>query len=141
MEEPVTSSERCLRTMGRRMTPQRRLVVDILSQAEGHLDATDIYERGRRRDARLSLATVYRTLSILKEAGVVRELHLDDEHHHYELDDQDKHSHLICLSCGRVIEVDSAAFVEAAQAVGQAHDFEIATAHVELTGYCADCRR
>ncbi len=141
MEDQVPLSERYLKTMGRRMTPQRRLVVDILSQAEGHLDATDIYERGRRQDARLSLATVYRTLNILKEAGVVRELHLDDEHHHYELDHQDKHSHLICLSCGRVIEVDSTAFAEAAETIGQLYDFRIASAHVELTGYCADCRR
>ncbi len=54
MEDQVPLSERYLKTMGRRMTPQRRLVVDILSQAEGHLDATDIYERGRRQDARLS---------------------------------------------------------------------------------------
>ncbi len=141
MEDQVLFSERCLRLIGRRMTPQRRLVVDILSQAEGHLDATDIHERGRHHDARLSLATVYRALNILKEAGVVRELHLDDEHHHYELDHQDKHSHLICRSCGQVIEVDSTAFVEVARAIGQAHDFEIASTHVELTGYCTDCRR
>lgn len=141
MEEQVPFSEWCLKTIGRRATSQRRLVMDILLQAESHLDATDIYERGRRQDARLSLSTVYRTLNVLKEAGVVRELHLDDEHHHYELDHPDKHSHLICLSCGRVIEVDSAAFVEAAQAAGQVHNFEVTSTHVELTGYCADCRR
>jgi Fe2+ or Zn2+ uptake regulation protein len=72
---------------------------------------------------------------------VVRERHLDDEHHHYELDGQDKHSHLVCLVCGRVIEMESTAFVEAALAAGEAHGFEIASAQVELTGYCADCRQ
>jgi Fe2+ or Zn2+ uptake regulation protein len=104
------------------------------------LDASQIYQQGRRHDPRLSLSTVYRTLSVLKETDVVRELHLDDEHHHYELDGKDEHSHLVCLSCGRVIEVDSTAFATAALAVGADHDFEIAGAQVELAGYCASCR-
>jgi Fur family ferric uptake transcriptional regulator len=141
MDDLGIFSERRLRAAGKRMTSQRELVVGILSQAKGHLDANDIYELGRRQDARLSLATVYRTLSVLKETGVVRELHLDDEHHHYELDNQDKHSHLVCLRCGRVMEVDSTVFAEAARAVGQAQDFEVTSTHVELTGYCADCRQ
>lgn len=141
MDDLAILSERRLRVAGKRITPQRKLVVGILSQAKGHLDANDIYELGRRQDARLSLATVYRTLSVLKETGVVRELHLDDEHHHYELDGQGKHSHLVCLTCGRVIEVESTAFVEAAMAAGEAQGFEIASTHVELTGYCADCRQ
>jgi Fur family ferric uptake transcriptional regulator len=141
MDENTGIGVRRLRLAGKRITPQRRLVLDILAGAKGHLDATDIYERGRRRDAQLSLSTVYRTLSALKEAGVVRELHLDEEHHHYELDSEDGHLHLVCLACGRVIEVDSDAFRKTVEAAGEVHDFEIASAQVELTGYCAACRR
>jgi Fe2+ or Zn2+ uptake regulation protein len=141
MENLTSPGERRLRASRKRITPQRRLILDILSHADGHLDASAIYARARHRAARLSLATVYRTLNALKQAGVVRELHLDDERHYYELDRQDKHSHLVCLVCGRVVEVESAAFVEAARAAGQAHGFEVATAHVELTGYCESCRR
>jgi Fe2+ or Zn2+ uptake regulation protein len=140
VEDLVAVGERRLRAAGKRITPQRKLVLEVLGQASGHLDASEIYERGRRLDARLSLSTVYRTLSVLKETGVVRELHLNGEHHHYELDDKDEHSHLLCLSCGRVIEVDSSAFAEAAVAVGQAHGFQVSTTQVELTGYCAACR-
>jgi Fe2+ or Zn2+ uptake regulation protein len=139
MGDLAVLSKRRLKAAGKPVTPQRKLVVDILSQARGHLDASEIYQRGRRRDARLSLATVYRTLNVLKEIGVVRELHLDDEHHHYELDRPDKHSHLVCLGCGRVIEVDSAAFAEAAQAAGEAYGFAVSSTQVELTGYCAAC--
>jgi Fe2+ or Zn2+ uptake regulation protein len=80
-------------------------------------------------------------LGVLKETGVVRELHLDDEHHHYELDEEDEHLHLVCLACGRVLEVESAAFLEAAAAASRTHGFEIASTQVELTGYCTDCRR
>jgi Fur family ferric uptake transcriptional regulator len=141
MDDLAVVSERRLRAAGKRITPQRKLVLGILTATNGHLDAHDIYELGRRQDARLSLSTVYRTLSALKEAGVVNELHLDEEHHHYELYGQDEHSHLVCLECGKVMEVDSGAFAEAAADTAKAHGFAIATAQVELTGYCADCRQ
>lgn len=141
MNDLAVVGERRLKLAGKRITNQRKLVLAILAEADGHLDAYDIYERGLQRDTRLSLSTVYRTLNILKEADLVRELHLDDEHHHYELDDQDEHSHLVCLECGRVIEVDSSAFAEVAKATGEAHGFEIASAQVELTGLCADCQQ
>lgn len=141
MDDLVRAGERRLRANNKRLTPQRKLVLAILAEAGGHLDAPDIYERARQRDDELSLSTVYRTLGVLKETGIVRELHLDEEHHHYELDDEDGHSHLVCLSCGRVIEVDSSAFVEAALVTAETHRFEIASAQVELRGYCSRCRR
>jgi Fe2+ or Zn2+ uptake regulation protein len=141
MEDLVATSEHRLRAAGKRITPQRKLVLGILAQTSGHLDAYDIYERGRHHDANLSLSTVYRTLNVLKETGVVNELHLDDEQHHYELDKKGEHSHLVCLACGRVIEVDTAIFSETALAVGEEHGFEIASAQVELAGYCANCQR
>jgi Fe2+ or Zn2+ uptake regulation protein len=139
MGDLAKQGEHQLRKAGRRLTPQRRLILDILSKADAHLDAQAIYERARVRESRLSLATIYRTLSILKETGLVHELHLDAEHHHYELAGKEEHSHLVCLGCGCVIEVDNAAFFEAAMAVSQAHGFELASAQVELSGYCREC--
>jgi Fur family ferric uptake transcriptional regulator len=131
--------ERRLRAAGKRITPQRKLVLGILAEASTHLDAHDIYERGRRHDSYLSLATVYRTLALLKEAGLIHELHLDDEHHHYELTSKQEHSHLICLGCGLIIEVDSTAFAQAAEAAGVGYGFRVTNAQVEVTGYCSDC--
>lgn len=139
-DELAMVGESGVRASGKRLTPQRRLVLHVLDEAGSHLDASEIYARAHRQDVRLSLATVYRTLSMLKQTGAVRELHLDEEHHHYELDRKDGHSHFVCLGCGRVIEVDSAAFLEAARAVGHDYNFEAAGAQVELTGVCADCR-
>lgn len=141
MDDLAVVGERRLRAAGKRVTPQRRLILRILDQTTGHLDANDIHERARRQDARLSLATVYRTLGALREIGVVQELHLDGEHHHYELVGKEEHSHLVCLACGRVIEVDSTTFAKTALAVGEAYGFEIASAQMELAGYCADCRQ
>jgi Fe2+ or Zn2+ uptake regulation protein len=141
MDDLATISERRLRAAGKRITPQRKLVLDILAQTSGHLNAGDIYDRGRRKDTSLSLSTVYRTLNTLKETGVVRELHLDEEQHHYELDAKDEHSHLVCLACGQVIEVETAVLTEMTSALGELYGFEIASAQVELTGYCAHCRQ
>ena len=81
MNDLMVVGECRLRAAGKRITPQRKLVLGILARAtmgkdSAHLDAYDIYERGRSQDANLSLSTVYRTLSVLKDAGVVRELHL-----------------------------------------------------------------
>ena len=141
MDDLAISGERRLRAASRRITPQRRLILDTLAQAGSHLDAGEIYERVRLRDPRLSLSTIYRTLAALKASGAVRELHLDQEHHHYELDNQDRHSHLVCMECGRVIEVDGEPFAQVAQVVGQAHGFDVTATQVELTGRCAECRQ
>ena len=141
MDDRIATGVRRLRTSGKRITPQRKAVLSILAEANTHLAAQDIYARARQCDADLSLATVYRTLNILRETGVVHELHLDGEHHHYELSAKEEHSHLVCLGCGRVIEVDSAAFCQAAKEIGEAHGFVVATAQVELAGYCETCHR
>lgn len=141
MDDLVTTGLRRLRAAGKRITPQRKLILSILAESSQHLDAHDIYERGRSRDMHLSLSTVYRTLNILKDTGVVHELHLEDDHHHYELDGKDEHSHLVCLGCGQVIEVNGAVFAGAAMAAGEAYGFEIASARVELMGYCVACRK
>jgi Fur family ferric uptake transcriptional regulator len=141
MDDLVRAGQRRLRAAGKRITAQRKLVLEVLAQSGIHLDANDIFERARRVDKRLSLSTIYRTLNAFKETGVVRELHLDQEHHHYELDAKDEHSHLVCLECSRVTEVASDAFSEAAEETARSHGFEIASAQVELTGYCADCRQ
>jgi Fur family transcriptional regulator, ferric uptake regulator len=139
MEDLVPGYERRLREAGKRITPQRQLVLSVLAGVDGHLDAQEIYERGRRRDPRLSLSTVYRTISALKETGAVRELHLEGEQHHYELDKKKEHSHLVCVACGRVIEVDSNVFEKAAAAASKDHGFQVTSAQVELSGFCAAC--
>jgi Fe2+ or Zn2+ uptake regulation protein len=140
MEGLAIAAEHRLRAAGKRITPQRKLILGILTQTNRHLDANDIYERGRRLDSSLSLSTVYRTLGMLKEIGFVQELHLDGEHHHYELDTKGEHSHLICIQCDKVIEVDSDAFIAAASQAGELHGFQITNAQVELEGYCARCQ-
>lgn len=129
-----------LRAEKRRLTSQRELLLGII-QERGHLDADEIYRLAKRRRPRLSLSTVYRTLSLLKELGLVEELHLGEEHHHYEAKaatEAGEHHHIVCLGCGKVIECR---LTEDLQELGRKHGFTVVNAQVELVGYCSDCRK
>ena len=137
MKEPLRAD---LRRAGRRITPQRLLILDVMRRGGGHLDADEIYRRAKTKAPTLSLSTVYRTIGVLKDAGLIEELHLDEEHHHYELKDEAGHHHLICQGCGRIIEFDcpfSQAFL---CDLGEQYDFQISAVQLNLTGYCSDCR-
>jgi Fe2+ or Zn2+ uptake regulation protein len=129
-----------LRAEGKRITPQRNLVLRVIRDSDGHLDADEIYRRSREKDPRISLSTVYRNLNLLKELGVIIELHLDQEHHHYELRDAMEHYHLICSDCGRVMEFDSALVGELKDQMSQQNDFLITRVHIDLVGLCSECR-
>ena len=134
------SDRKILRQAGKRITPQRLLILETMREAGGHLDADEIYRLARQKAPRLSLSTVYRTLAMLKEAGLVDELHLGEEHHHYEIKG-DGHHHLICQGCGKVIEFECPFSQELLHALGEEYDFEIAGIHLDLVGYCAECRQ
>jgi Fe2+ or Zn2+ uptake regulation protein len=126
---------------GLRITNQRTLILGIIRHGKGHLDADEVYRRARRKQPRLSLSTVYRTLQILKKLGLVAEVHFDEDHHHYEVRPAIEHHHLVCLGCGRVIEFQYPLARLVKKNVPQARDFEIAGSEVRITGYCPVCRR
>jgi Fur family ferric uptake transcriptional regulator len=133
--------ERKLSATGERITPQRRLIARILQEQGGHLSAEEIHQLARRQQPRLSLATVYRTLRWLKEAGLVHELRLNGERHRYEVERQEPHQHMVCLNCGRVIEFTCGHCPEVHGDLADQHGFRITGARVKLLGYCADCTR
>lgn len=129
-----------LRAEGKRITPQRSLLLDVIRRSKGHLGADQIYHLARERDPRISLSTVYRNLNLLKELGLISRLHLDEEHHHYELKDAANHYHLICSSCGRVIEFDSSLVEQLVADVSAEKDFVVERVRIDLTGLCVECR-
>ena len=124
-----------------RATNQRALIMRVIRQGRGHLDADEIYRRARENKPRLSLSTVYRNLQILKKLGLVEELHFDEEHHHYEVKPSVEHHHLVCLGGGKVIEFQQPLTSYVEKNVTQAKDFDITETEVRVSGYCAQCRR
>jgi len=129
-----------LNTLGLRHTTQRSLIMEIIREGHGHLDADEIYRRARAKQPRISLSTVYRTLKALKEPGVIEELHLDDTHHHYEIRSNIKHHHLVCLECGKVVEFEYPIARYVRRNISEAKDFDIADIDLCIKGYCAHCR-
>ena len=96
-----------VKSRGIRLTAQRRVLIEEMQNADRHLDAALLYERARRRDARVDLATVYRTLGMLKRMGLIDELdlmHLNGEKHYYEARTSRDHVHLACFTCGKIEE-------------------------------------
>lgn len=132
---------KALNSAGLRVTNQRALLLEIIRQGEGHLDAFELYRRARERQPRLSLSTVYRALQKFKKLGLVEEVHFDETHHHYEVKPSSEHHHLVCLGCGRVIEFHYPLARQVKRNVPEAKDFDIIGTELRMTGYCSRCRQ
>ncbi len=127
--------------IGQRMTAQRRLLLDIIRNAEGHLEADEILRLAKEKDDRISLSTVYRNLNLLKESGLVLERHLGEEHHHYELNNGPDHHHLICTECGDVFEFESPLSEMMMAEVESASRFRINRIEIDMQGLCPNCQK
>lgn len=132
-----------LRQRGFRLTRQRRILLDLLDQSGEHLDAESLYQLAHERDAKLNRVTVYRTLKMLKEGGLVDELdlmhHVGDQHY-YETRSKQEHAHIICLRCGRVEEFFGDPLQRLRRQVESHLGFQILIARTEIGGYCAHCQ-
>ncbi len=135
--------EQELISRGVRMTHQRRLLVEIIQSADRHLDALELWEKARQRDATLNKVTVYRTLALLKKHGLVDELdllHLQGGRHYYEARTTRDHIHLACLKCGRIQEFESSLFEKLKGQIERERRFHINVVRVEAGGYCDKCQ-
>ena len=129
-----------LRSAGRRLTPQRRLILQVLEESDGHLDADALYDRVKARDPDVSLATVYRTLAVLREIGLVEEHRLGEDHGHYEAVRQEPHYHFTCLRCGKVIEFDTPLMAQVERELYEQEGVRATSTYLHVSGYCAQCR-
>jgi Fur family ferric uptake transcriptional regulator len=130
-----------LRAQGRRITPQRQLVLDVIETSGEHLDAEAVYQRAHEHDPRISLATVYRTLAVLKDMGLVEQRYLSRNHarEHYEPLGAPEHYHFTCRACGQAVEFQSRHVQRMRDEVARMLGAEVAQACVCLEGYCAQC--
>ena len=124
---------------GHPLTAQRRLLLDLLREADGHIDAKELYRRASSRDESISPATVYRTLNLFKELGLVDERRLGKVRCYYELKRSNEHQHLVCKGCGKVIEFESPLVTKLVDTIRREHGFKMTKAELYLEGYCLDC--
>ena len=133
------SSDNTIKMQGHFLTSQRRLLLDLIRDSEGHLDAKELYQRARARDESIGPATVYRSLNLFKELGLVDERRLGKLRCYYEIKQSPEHQHLLCQGCGKVIEFQNPHFQKLIKAVQREHGFKIAKAELYLEGYCPNC--
>ena len=126
--------------LGKRTTAQRKLLLELILQAGGHLDADELYRRAREREGTISLSTVYRNLKLFKELGLVEERHFAEDHHRYEAKAEVEHYHLVCLGCGKVVEFLSPLAKQMEHEIGLENGFIITGAEICIKGYCPRCR-
>jgi Fur family transcriptional regulator, ferric uptake regulator len=125
---------------GYRMTKQRDTLLDVVERAEGHLDADGIYDLARRRDPRISLSTVYRTLNLLKRHDLVDAPRLSRSHHHYELKSAGpQHFHLVCVDCGGVQDVGGGLLDGLRDGLQLERGFRPTEIHLDVQGHCGRC--
>jgi len=123
---------------GQRLTRQRALLLELLREGRGHWDADELYMRAKKRYSKISLSTVYRCLKLFKTLGLIHELHLKEEHHHYEGRAVKGHYHLVCLSCGKIMDFDSPEIQRMKEGIQRDKGFEVKGA--EISGICPSCR-
>lgn len=133
-----------LQSSGYKLTTQRRAIIDTFIENEGkHLNTEEIYELVRTRYPEIGLATVYRTLQILEDMDIIYKHNFDDKCSRYELNHKEEdhhHHHLICLKCGKVIEVEDDLLDELEDKIDKNNNFKIINHKVKFFGYCSDCR-
>jgi Fur family ferric uptake transcriptional regulator len=130
-----------LHQRGLRMTPQREMVLAALHKLDGHVAVEDVYERVHARSASVDKTTVYRTLELMHELGLVHVADLGDGILRYELALHEPHTHLLCTRCGCLLTVGCAILDPLAERLSREYDFSLDQGHQVIRGLCGPCRR
>jgi Fur family transcriptional regulator, ferric uptake regulator len=139
----LAATKDTLKQRGIRLTRQRQLLLELIDQSGKHLDAESLYQMAHVRDPKLNRVTVYRTLKLLKEGGLVDELdllHYDGDQHYYETRTKQEHAHIVCLRCGKVEEFFGEVLQRLRRQIEATFGFQIVVARTEIGGYCAHCQ-
>jgi Fur family transcriptional regulator, ferric uptake regulator len=140
---PPESMQGSLKKKGVRLTRQRQILLELIDHSGQHLDAEGLYQLAKERDPKLNRVTVYRTLKMLKEGGLVDELdlmHFTGDAHFYETRLKQEHAHVICLRCGKVEEFFGEPLQRLKNRIEAHFGFQVVLARTEVGGFCSHCQ-
>jgi Fur family ferric uptake transcriptional regulator len=138
----IGSFAQYLNTRKLKLTPERKIILQEMLNSRGHVEAEDLLFNLKKKAKRTSRATVYRTLELLVDSGIVRKVDLGHGHSHYELvANHPHHEHMICLKCGRVIEFSDKAMEGALRKLCSKRGFEQTLHLFQVFGYCEKCKK
>jgi len=129
-----------LHEQGYRVTGARRAILQELVSSSGHVSADELAALVNRRAPRVGRMTVYRTLELLQQLGLVRPIYLGSGAAHYVLLEDGHHHHLVCARCDAVVEFDDCLMQELEQRLGERYNFRVQGHLLEVVGLCESCR-
>src|SRR5487761_1390231 len=136
---PVREWDKQLRARGYRVTPQRQLVLEAVARLD-HATPEEIGAQVQQTARGVNISTIYRTLELLEQIGMVTHTHLGHGAPTYHLATDSDHVHLVCRDCGRVTEISPGAIRPLITALEEQHGFETDVGHLTVFGRCAECR-
>lgn len=139
--DDVSALEALCATKGMRMTDQRRVIARVLASSEDHPDVEELYRRASAVDHRISISTVYRTVKLFEDAGIIERHDFRDGRSRYETIGDEHHDHLIDLKTGRVIEFRNEAVEKLQELIARELGFRLVDHRLELYGVPLDDER
>ena len=130
-----------MQAAGHRMTPQRQAVLEILTNSDTHPTVDQIYERVRIDFPMTSRATIYKTISLAKEMGVVMELEFSQGSNRYDGKRPYPHPHVICTKCKQVMDADDLEIADLKQQIIRKTGYRIVNHRIDFFGICPDCQK
>jgi Fur family ferric uptake transcriptional regulator len=126
-----------------RITTQRQIIIDTVFSTEEHFTAEQLLEWSREKDASISRATVYRTLPLLTESGLVREMDFGKDYKFYDPNyaEHPNHNHLICNDCEKIVEFDSEMLSELESEIARKLGFSVKAQRLQITASCEELKK
>jgi len=126
---------------GLKFTPERKSILQRVFACHQHFDTETLYEKLRQKGGNISRATIYRTLPLLVESGLIRETVRSKEKANYEhIYGHEHHGHMLCVKCGKVIEFRDNRMEKLQDAICKKYDFELKDQRISIKGYCKKCK-
>lgn len=140
-EEIIDELKRIVKQKGLKYTEQREIVLNILIGAEEHLSAEEVYNQIKKQyaDTNIGIATVYRALSFLEEVDLITSINFGTDGKKYESNAKSHHDHLICTSCGKIIEFLDDEIEKRQERIAKKNKFKITSHSMQLYGICEKC--
>ena len=129
-----------LKNLGYRLTPQRLMIASAIENSHDHISAEEIYSQVLGKYPNVNISTIYRTLELLEQLGLVTETDLGGGRVRYHPADKGRHHHLICQDCGTVVNLDETALSPLKDALLREYDFIADLRHLGIFGRCIKCR-
>lgn len=129
-----------LKRKGYRLTPQRIMIVEALHNADGHVSAEEIYAQVKAKYPYANISTVYRTLELLKELGLVTEIALGDGCLRFHPTEKGRHHHLVCQKCGKLIDLPESDIAFFEKTLCDRYQFKANFKHMAFFGLCPECQ-